>query len=92
MRLDTDTKISPDLSLAFFTVRQVCCCFGCCCGTARCSLILTDRRWGGVCCPCRADDKPAALLYLLREVVSPGQPTIVFTGELLPTRCCMMQG
>ncbi|PRW33125.1 DEAD-box ATP-dependent RNA helicase 29 isoform X1 isoform B [Chlorella sorokiniana] len=48
VRLDTDTKISPDLSLAFFTVR--------------------------------ADDKPAALLYLLREVVLPGQPTIVFTA------------
>lgn len=29
---------------------------------------------------CRADDKPAALLYLLREVVPAGQLTIVFTG------------
>lgn len=50
MRLDADTKISPDLALAFFTVR--------------------------------ADDKPAALLYLLREVLPASQPTIVFTCEL----------
>ena len=48
VRLDADTKLSPDLGLAFFTVRQ--------------------------------DDKPAALLFLLREVVQPGQPTIVFTA------------
>lgn len=48
VRLDADSKLSPDLGLAFFTVRQ--------------------------------DDKPAALLFLLREVVQPGQPTIVFTA------------
>jgi ATP-dependent RNA helicase DDX54/DBP10 len=48
VRLDTDTKLSPDLALAFFTVRQ--------------------------------DDKPGALLFLLTEVVHPGQPTIVFAS------------
>lgn len=48
VRLDTETKVSPDLAMAFFTVRQ--------------------------------DDKPAALLFLLREVVSPQQPTIIFTS------------
>ncbi len=48
VRLDADSKLSPDLALAFFTVRQ--------------------------------DDKPGALLFLLREVVHPGQPTIVFAS------------
>ena len=48
VRLDADTKLSPDLALGFFTVRQ--------------------------------DEKPAALLFVLREVISPGQPTIVFTA------------
>ena len=48
VRLDADTKVSPDLRLAFFTIRQ--------------------------------DDKPAGLLYLMREVISPTQPTIVFTA------------
>lgn len=48
IRLDTETKISPDLSLAFFTVRQ--------------------------------DDKPAALLHLLRETIPAGQQTIVFAS------------
>lgn len=48
VRLDADTKLSPDLALAFFTVRQ--------------------------------DDKPGALLFLLTEVVLPGQPTIVFAS------------
>ncbi|EFN52852.1 hypothetical protein CHLNCDRAFT_26393, partial [Chlorella variabilis] len=48
VRLDADTKISPDLALAFFTVR-----------------------W---------EDKPAALLYLLREVVAADQPTIIFAS------------
>ncbi|KAL4439981.1 hypothetical protein ABPG75_002982 [Micractinium tetrahymenae] len=48
VRLDADTKISPDLSLAFFTVRH--------------------------------EDKPAALLFLLREVIPLDQLTIVFTS------------
>ncbi|PSC71287.1 DEAD-box ATP-dependent RNA helicase 29 [Micractinium conductrix] len=48
IRLDADTKISPDLALAFFTVRH--------------------------------EDKPGALLYLLREVIPADQPTIVFTS------------
>ncbi|GAB4823750.1 hypothetical protein N2152v2_010796 [Parachlorella kessleri] len=48
VRLDADTRISPDLSLAFFTVRH--------------------------------DDKPAALLYLARELIPAGQPTIVFVS------------
>lgn len=48
VRLDADTKISPDLSLAFFTVRH--------------------------------EDKPAALLFLLREVIPSNQLTIVFTS------------
>lgn len=48
VRLDADMKLSPDLALAFFTVRQ--------------------------------DDKPAALLFLLKEVISKGQATIVFAA------------
>ncbi|KAL4420282.1 hypothetical protein ABPG77_005622 [Micractinium sp. CCAP 211/92] len=48
VRLDADTKISPELSLAFFTVRH--------------------------------EDKPAALLFLLREVIPSNQLTIVFTS------------
>ncbi|CAM9191437.1 unnamed protein product, partial [Discosporangium mesarthrocarpum] len=46
IRLDTESKISTELSLAFFT--------------------------------CRSDDKPAALLFLLREVIPPEDMTIVF--------------
>ena len=48
VRLDTDTKISPDLSLAFVSIR--------------------------------ADDKPAALLQLVSEVLPPKSPTIIFTA------------
>ena len=48
IRLDTDTKISPNLQLAFFTVRQ--------------------------------DEKPAALLHLLREVVPAKQQSIIFVA------------
>lgn len=48
VRLDVETKLSPDLSTAFFTVRQ--------------------------------DDKPAALLFMLKEVVPQNQATIVFTA------------
>ena len=48
VRLDTDTKISPNLQLAFFTVRQ--------------------------------DEKPAALLHLLREVVPAKQQSIIFVS------------
>lgn len=29
---------------------------------------------------CRADDKPAALLYLVRELIPSGQPTIIFVS------------
>jgi hypothetical protein len=43
-----ETKLSPDLGLAFFTLR--------------------------------AEDKPPALLFLLREVVPQGQATIVFAA------------
>jgi len=48
VRLDAETKISPDLSLAFFTVRH--------------------------------DDKAAALLFLCKQVILSGQPTIVFAS------------
>eukprot|EP00803_Ostreobium_quekettii_P005085 evm.model.scf_2506.1 EVM.evm.TU.scf_2506.1 scf_2506:380-9034(+) len=48
VRLDTDTMISPDLQLQFFTVRD--------------------------------DDKTAALLYLLREVLPGNEPTIIFAS------------
>jgi hypothetical protein len=34
---------------------------------------------------CRSEDKPGALLYLVREVLPADQPTIVFTCE---HRCC----
>jgi ATP-dependent RNA helicase DDX54/DBP10 len=53
VRLDQDRKISPDLSLAFFTVRE--------------------------------EDKMAALLYLVRELLPAQQPTIVFAS----TRCAL---
>lgn len=48
VRLDVDTKLSPDLKLAFFTVRQ--------------------------------DEKPAALLFLLRDIIPQTQSTIIFTA------------
>eukprot|EP00897_Mesotaenium_endlicherianum_P004232 jgi/Mesen1/3837/ME000207S02850 len=48
IRLDTDTKISPDLQMAFFTMRQ--------------------------------DEKPAALLHLLREVIPADQQSIIFVS------------
>lgn len=48
VRLDVDTKLSPDLKLAFFTVRP--------------------------------DEKPAALLFLLRDLIPQKQSTIVFTA------------
>lgn len=48
VRLDTETKLSPDLSVAFFTVRQ--------------------------------EDKPAALLFTLKELIPEKQSTIVFTA------------
>jgi len=48
VRLDTDTKISPDLALAFFTLRQ--------------------------------DDKAAALLQIVQEVLPPDSPTIIFAA------------
>lgn len=129
VRLDADTKISPDLALAFFTVRWVGPPLGA--GrkegrgarrsgmprvglgrptrrmlvghpaVGRCRLAhATARRPAGVCvrptasavpaCPrppalrpplCRQEDKPAALLYLLREVVAADQPTIIFACE-----------
>ncbi len=46
IRLDTDTKISESLSLAFFTVRN--------------------------------EDKPACLLFLLRQVIPSGNMTAIF--------------
>jgi ATP-dependent RNA helicase DDX54/DBP10 len=48
VRLDAERRLSPELSLAFLTVR--------------------------------ADDKPAALLWLLREALPAGQQTVVFAS------------
>eukprot|EP00947_MAST-08B_sp_MAST-8B-sp1_P003779 g3779.t1 len=48
IRLDVDTKLSANLRLAFFTLRQ--------------------------------SEKPAALLYMLREVIPKNQQTIVFVS------------
>ncbi|KAF6264094.1 P-loop containing nucleoside triphosphate hydrolase protein [Scenedesmus sp. NREL 46B-D3] len=48
VRLDADRKLSPELGLAFFTVR--------------------------------ADDKPAALLWLVREGLPQGSSTLVFAS------------
>ncbi|MCO5554546.1 hypothetical protein L7F22_008076 [Adiantum nelumboides] len=48
VRLDVDTKISPDLKLAFFTMRH--------------------------------DEKPAALIYLIREHIWPDQQTLIFVS------------
>ncbi|EGG14100.1 putative RNA helicase [Cavenderia fasciculata] len=48
VRLNTDTKISDQLSLSFFT--------------------------------CRHDEKFAALLYLLKDIIKDDEPTIVFTA------------
>ena len=48
IRLDTETKISPELKLAFFIVRP--------------------------------EEKMGALLYLVREIVSTNEPTILFAA------------
>ncbi|BBN17990.1 ATP-dependent RNA helicase DDX54/DBP10 [Marchantia polymorpha subsp. ruderalis] len=48
VRLDTETKISPDLKLAIFTLRN--------------------------------DEKPAALLYLIRDLIPQDQQTIIFVS------------
>ncbi|KAK9809034.1 hypothetical protein WJX72_008211 [[Myrmecia] bisecta] len=48
VRLDADNKLSPDLALAFFTVRH--------------------------------EDKVAALLWLIREVLPSTQPTLIFAS------------
>ncbi|KAK9865158.1 hypothetical protein WJX84_010261 [Apatococcus fuscideae] len=48
VRLDVETRISPDLRLAFFTLRN--------------------------------EDKLAGLVWLLREVIPVGQPTLVFVA------------
>lgn len=48
VRLDLETKISPDLKLCFFTLRQ--------------------------------EEKIAALLYLIREQISPDQQTLIFVS------------
>ena len=37
---------------------------------------------------CRSEDKPGALLYLVREVLPADQPTIVFTCESAESSCC----
>lgn len=48
VRLDVDTKISPDLKLAFFTLRH--------------------------------DEKPAALVYMVREHIRSDQQTLIFVS------------
>ncbi|KAH7291109.1 hypothetical protein KP509_29G000900 [Ceratopteris richardii] len=48
VRLDIDTKISPDLKLAFFTLRH--------------------------------EEKPAALIYMLREHISSDKQTLIFVS------------
>lgn len=80
VRLDADSKLSSNLSLSFFTVRQTPCHSPQLIGMLFCLLARGAQNRRDSQAGCRKEDKVAALIWLVRELVKEGEPTIVFAS------------